>query len=61
MRPAQEKLAALYKKEYSDKKMPHFQDAKEMCDRLEQDPNKILMLYLMNIILKKIKMKSQNK
>ena len=29
-------------KEYSHKKMPHFQDAKEMCDRLEQDPEQDL-------------------
>lgn len=62
VRPAQEKLAALYKKEYSDKKMPHFQDAKEMCDRLEQDPEQDLNALLDEYYLKEDKkMKSQNK
>ena len=57
---SQIRLMKLWKLEYSDRKMPHFEIAKQMCDTVDKDPEQDLNALLDEHYLKEDK-KNNNK
>jgi len=57
---AQMRLMKLWKSEYSDNKMPHFEIAKQMCETVDKDPEQDLNALLDEHYLKEDKKKNNS-